>query len=101
MTERATPKYGRMTEAEIAERRAQNVREEAERQARTAQLRLAEKPILTELRAAGFDMPSVWQRPRDAVRPWSDALPIVIKHLERGGYPDRVMEGLGTVMSPP
>jgi hypothetical protein len=31
--------------------------------------------------------------------PYPAALPVLIEHLERGGYPDRVMESLGTALA--
>lgn len=71
---------------------------EAERQARVAVLRVAERPIVEDLRAAGVEVGSVW----DLVNtpdPYPDALPVLLAHLERGGYPERVMESLGRALA--
>lgn len=61
-------------------------------------LRSAEVPIVADLLEAGCDLSSVW----DLVstdEPYPSALPVLIEHLERGGYPDRVMEGLGRALA--
>ncbi|MFG6402512.1 hypothetical protein [Microbacterium sp. P04] len=58
------------------------------------QIQAAEQPIIADLRSIGYDVSSVWLL---QTRP--DALPILMGHLERGGYPDRVMEGLGQAIS--
>jgi hypothetical protein len=31
--------------------------------------------------------------------PYDEALPVLLRHLERGGYPDRVMEGLARALA--
>lgn len=35
----------------------------------------------------------------NTAEPYPDALPGLIEHLERGGYPDRVMESLGRALA--
>ena len=65
---------------------------EAERQARTQALREAQQPILADLAGAGYPVDSVWSLHKYGRYP--DALPVLLKHLRRGGYPDRVMEGM-------
>ena len=67
---------------------------DAELQERADGLRAAEQPIVTDLRNAGVEVDSVWDLVNTA-EPYPDALPVLIEHLERGGYPDRVMESLG------
>jgi hypothetical protein len=68
--------------------------EDAERDERARRLREAERPIVDDLKRAGVSVSSV----RDLVNtsvPYPDALPILLAHLKRGGYPERVMESLG------
>jgi hypothetical protein len=71
---------------------------EAERQERVQGLRLAEQPIVAELRDAGLEVNSVWDLVNTS-RPYPEALPILLRHLELGGYPDRVMESLGRALA--
>jgi len=103
------PRLSKMTAAELvalkAERlrsdpayRAQTAAVEAERQERARELRRAEQPIVADLRAAGVDVESVWDLVNSS-DPYPDALPILLNHLLRGGYPDRVMEGLGRALA--
>lgn len=71
---------------------------EEERNARAQVLRNAEQPIISDLRAAGVDVSSVWDLVNTAV-PYPNALPILLEHLERGGYPDRVMESMARALA--
>jgi hypothetical protein len=71
---------------------------EAERQVRVRELNRAEEPIVEELRAAGYEISSVWDLVNTS-DPYPDALPILLTHLTRGGYPDRVMESLGRALA--
>lgn len=71
---------------------------EAERRARAAALREAEQPIVRDLRAAGVQVTSVWDLVNTS-EPYPSALPILLHHLEQGGYPDRVMESLGRALA--
>lgn len=74
----------------------------AERDARIAEmaraLRAAERPIVEDLRAAGVEVASVWDLVNTSV-PYPDALPVLLAHFERGGYPERVMESLGSALA--
>lgn len=83
----ADPEYQRKTQAA-----------EAERQERVQELRLAEQPIVADPRAAGVEVGSVWDLVNTS-DPYPDALPILLNHLQRGGYPDRVMESLGRALA--
>lgn len=78
--------------------RAQVEAVEAERQEWVQKLRRAEQPIVDDLRAAGVEVTSVWDLVNTA-DPYPKALPILLDHLERGGYPDRVMESLGRALA--
>jgi hypothetical protein len=71
---------------------------EAERAARAQALRAAERPIVEDLRAAGVEVASVWDLVNTAA-PHPDALPVLLAHFERGGYPERVMESLGRALA--
>ena len=71
---------------------------EAERQARAEEFRRAEQPIVSDLRAAGLEVDSVWDLVNTAV-PYPAALPVLLKHLQLGGYPGRVMESLGRALA--
>src|SRR5262245_58972797 len=71
---------------------------EAELQERVSAYRDAEQPIVADLRGAGLHVESVWDLVNTA-EPYPDALPVLMEHLERGGYPDRVMEGLGRALA--
>lgn len=71
---------------------------EPERYARVQELLRAEQPIVADLRAVGFDIASVWDLVNTSV-PYPAALPVLLRHLEKGGYPDRVMESLGSAIA--
>jgi len=77
-------------------------RKKAEREAALDEKRkvlgAAEAPIVSDLLAVGVDVNSVWDLVNTAV-PYPNALPVLMGHLERGGYPDRVMEGLGRALA--
>lgn len=79
-----------------ADRKALDAKFEAKRQ----RLKLAEQPILFDLREAGWDVESVWDFVNTA-EPYDEALPILLQHLKRGGYPERVMESLGRALAVP
>jgi len=78
--------------------RAQTEAVDAERQARVEELRRAEQSIVEDLRNGGVDVNSVWNLVNTA-DPYPAALPILLDHLQRGGYPDRVMESLGRALA--
>jgi hypothetical protein len=70
---------------------------EAELRSRVSPWREAEQPIVDDLGSVGVEVASVWDLV-NTMEPYAAALPILIDHLERGGYPDRVMEGLGRAL---
>lgn len=78
--------------------RAQVEAAEAERRERARALREAEQPVLEDLRRVGVDVGSVWDLVNTS-EPYPDALPVLLEHLERGGYPDRVLESLGRALA--
>jgi len=71
---------------------------EAERQERVRRLREAEQPVVADLRTAGVQVDSVWDLVNTS-DPYPAALPVLMEHLERGGYPERVMESLGRALA--
>lgn len=66
---------------------------------RVRELREAQAPIVRELNAAGFPVSSIWDLANRTGKAPEEALPILLAHLERGGYPDRVVEGLGDLLA--
>lgn len=87
---------------EINERR----RQETARKAK--EWRKAQQPLVEELRAAGFDVESVWDlfnrkepwNKKERVRPYPEAVPILLKHLPRD-YPAAVREGIARALALP
>jgi hypothetical protein len=73
--------------------RAELERVESERAERTRLLRIAEQPVVDDLRAIGLDLDTVWDLYKiPDSRP--QAIPVLLKHLALD-YPDRVLEGIG------
>lgn len=72
--------------------------DKAQREERVRLLSAAELPIVEDLNAVGASVSSVWDLVNTSV-PYPDALPVLLAHLERGGYPDRVMESLGRALA--
>lgn len=66
---------------------------EAKRQAVAQALREASRPILDDLNKAGIHTNSLWSDD-EKFSPHSISLPILITHLEKGEYPDRVMQAM-------
>ncbi|MDV8000736.1 hypothetical protein [Rhodococcus sp. IEGM 1408] len=98
-------KTGGTTAAEAVAQLAQDPefqRAQAERdaqlQARVREWRRAEQPAIEDLRRVGVEVETAWDLVNTS-EPYPDALPILIKHLERGGYPDRVLEGMARAMA--
>ncbi len=67
-------------------------------QERADGLRAAEQPIVADLRVAGVEVDSVWDLVNSS-EPYPAALSVLVDHLERGGYPVRVMESLGRALA--
>lgn len=64
---------------------------------REAEWRLAEAPLVEELRTAGFEVDSAWDLVNTST-PYPAALPILLRHLQRP-YPDRVREGIARALA--
>jgi hypothetical protein len=71
---------------------------DADRKENEDRLALAEGPIVADLVEVGVEVSSVWDLV-NTTEPYPGALPVLISHLARGGYPDRVMEGLGRALA--
>lgn len=84
--------------SEDAGYRAEVEAAEADRAARVQDLREAERPIVDDLHVASVRVDSVWDLINTS-EPYPDALPVLLAHLERGGYPSRVMESLGRALA--
>lgn len=78
---------------------AERQREEAERQGRATEWRLAEAPLVAELRTAGFGVDSVWDLVNTSVS-YPAAIPILVNHLQHP-YPARVREGIARALAVP
>lgn len=74
------------------------VASDAEVQERAIALRAAEQPIVAALGGVGVQVDSVWDLVNTS-EPYPAALPVLVEHLELGGYPDRVMESLGRALA--
>jgi len=65
---------------------------------RTDALGAAEAPIVRSLHEVGVHVRSVWDLV-NTLDPYPHALPVLLHHLEVGGYPERVMESLGRALA--
>jgi hypothetical protein len=74
--------------------------DEAESRVRAQALRIAEQPIVADLAAHGIEVGSAWDLIRfNRSAPYPAALPILIRHMQLGGYPDRIMAGLARALA--
>ncbi len=101
----AKKQKGQVTAEELVEKLARDPGYQARRAVQRAELesrarvwREAEQPIVADLRAVGIDVASVWDLVNTS-EPYPDALPVLMEHLERGGYPDRVLEGVARALA--
>jgi HEAT repeat protein len=76
---------------------AAEARREAQLQQRRAASRLAQRPLLEDLRAAGYAVDDVWDLVNSAV-PYASAVPVLIRHLSKP-YPGRVREGIARALA--
>ena len=67
-------------------------------QTRVAAERAASSSILKDLADVGLHLSSIWELVNTS-EPYPEALPILMAHLEQGGYPSRVMEGIGRALA--
>lgn len=71
---------------------------EAKRLEQSRKWQEAEQPIIGDLHRAGVEVTSVWDLVNSS-DPYPAALPVLIEHLERRGYPDRVLEGVARALA--
>lgn len=76
---------------------AKRAQDEEERNKRDAEYRLAEAPLVIELRAAGFQVQSAWDLVNTPT-PYPKAVPILLAHLPRP-YPAAVREGIARALA--
>lgn len=81
------------------EYRTEQERRERERRAIEAELSAAERPLVDQLRSAGFGVSSAWDLVAQAT-PYHAALPILLEYLALP-YPDRVREGVARALAVP
>lgn len=75
-------------------------RREAERRARREELDKAEAPLVHALLEQGLEVTSVWDLV-NTTRDYTKVLPLLLEHLATGGYPDRIVEGIGRALAVP
>jgi hypothetical protein len=78
---------------------AKRAQAERQREERAAEWRQAERSLVADLRAVGFEVGSVWDLVNTSV-PYSNALPILLAHLQRP-YPGAVREGIARALAVP
>jgi hypothetical protein len=79
---------------------ARRAKREEELEKRLAELRLAEEPLVQELRAAGCAVESVFDFVNRPQQPYPSALPILIEHLSRP-YPADLREAIAAALAVP
>jgi hypothetical protein len=87
---------------------AQKEAQEAKRQALAVAIYTREAPLVADLRKLGFDVESAWdlfnrKEPwqKDVpIRTWSEAVPILVKHLNRS-YPFDIRQGIVRALTAP
>jgi hypothetical protein len=98
----------KLTSDETARLRAINERRREDIERNAVILTELERPLAEELKAAGFDVESAWDlfnrkepwNKRERIKPYAEALPILLKHLGRD-YPPAVREGIARAMAMP
>lgn len=85
---------------------AERSREEESRQKQATEWKKAERPLIEELRIAGFAVDSAWDffnrkepwNKNERIPSYLEALPILLKHLGHP-YPDRVRAGIARALA--
>ncbi len=72
---------------------------EAVRQQREAAFRRAERPLLEDVRAAGYTIDDVWDLVNTAAW-YADLVPVLIRHLGEP-YPDAIRDGIARALAIP
>jgi hypothetical protein len=66
---------------------------------REAEFEQTERAMTADLRAAGLDLDSVWDLGKYQVWPYLEALPVLMDHLQRGGYLDDTINRIGHALA--
>lgn len=96
----------KLTSDEVARLRAINERRREENERKAAMWTELEHPLAEELQAAGFDVESAWDlfnrkepwNKRERIKPYVEALPILLKHLGCD-YPPAIRDGIARAMA--
>ena len=59
----------------------------------------AQKALVSDLQKVGAPVRDSVYDLVNTSEPYPEALPVLMEHLERGGYPARIMEGIGRALS--
>lgn len=57
-----------------------------------------EAPVVADLQAVGIEVDSAWDLVNTSDL-YLDALPVMLKHLKRGGYPPRIVQGIARALA--
>ena len=105
MTRRSSKRQAPMGAADFMSQRASDPDYQRRAQAAKAQRELraetfarASAPIVADLRRAGLRVDSIWELPSKP-ESYPAALPVLIDHLERGGYPESVTGSVGQALA--
>lgn len=96
----------KLTSNETARLRAINEGRRKETERNAAIWNELERPLAEELQAAGFNVESAWDlfnrkepwNKRERIKPYVEALPILLKHLGRD-YPPAIRDGIARAMA--
>lgn len=77
---------------------AREAQAKADREERRRLLRIAEAPVVADLHAVGIEVDSAWDLVNTS-DPYYEALPVLLKHLQRGGYPPRIVQGIARALA--
>jgi hypothetical protein len=89
----------KLSNDELARLREINKQKELERLERSARIHIEQEPILSELRAIGWNVASVWDLVNTST-PYPEAIPVLLKHLPLP-YSDVVREGVARSLAVP
>jgi hypothetical protein len=79
------------------EYRAKRAKEDAVLEAQATIWRHAQRPLLYDLRAAGYEVDDVWDLVNTSTS-YPDALPVLLEHLQRD-YPDAIRDGIARALA--
>ncbi|WP_402467644.1 hypothetical protein [Isoptericola aurantiacus] len=70
-------------------------------EARSAEWRRAQKPLLEDLAEVGYPISDVWDDLVPRSESYPEAIPVLVSHLVSRAYPSRVMEGIARALAVP